>query len=133
MKLVIEIDDEHYATITNKVKAIRDEVSRNGYANNDVVPIGWVSIADGIPLLKGYGRLIDADALEYTCNADECGMLTGCNHCQYHIVTEHEIDNAPTIIEADKSVLEKIAETQNSLKSTCKAWDEAIEKDGYVN
>jgi hypothetical protein len=43
------------------------------------------------------GRLIDADKLEYTCNSDECGMLTGCNHCQYHIVTEDEIDSVPTV------------------------------------
>ena len=34
---------------------------------------------------------------------------------------------------ADKGVLEKINEKQNSLRATCKAWDEAIEKDGYVN
>lgn len=61
------------------------------------------SIANGTPLPAGHGRLIDADALEYTCNADECGMLTGCNHCQYHIVTKHEIDNAPTVIEGSDS------------------------------
>ena len=34
---------------------------------------------------------------------------------------------------ADKGVLEKINEKQDSLRATCKAWDEAIEKDGYVN
>ena len=43
------------------------------------------------------GRLIDSDKLEYTCNSDECGMLTGCNHCQYNIVTQNEIDSAPTV------------------------------------
>lgn len=48
--------------------------------------------------------MIDADKLEYTCNSDECGMLTGCNHCQYHIITEDEVDNAPTVIEADKEI-----------------------------
>lgn len=35
--------------------------------------------------------------------------------------------------ESDKGVLEKINEKQDSLKSTCKAWDKAIEKNGYVN
>lgn len=35
--------------------------------------------------------------------------------------------------QADKGVLEKINEKQDSLKATCKAWDEAIQKDGYVN
>jgi hypothetical protein len=29
-------------------------------------------------------------------------MLLGCNHCPYNVVTEDEIVNAPTIIEADK-------------------------------
>ena len=36
-------------------------------------------------------------------------------------------------IRIDKGVLDQINEKQNSLKATCKAWDEAIEKDGYVN
>ena len=42
-------------------------------------------------------RLIDADNLDYTCNADECGMLTGCDHCQYNIITGNEIASAPTV------------------------------------
>ena len=33
----------------------------------------------------------------------------------------------------DKGVLEKINEKQDSLRATCKAWDESIEKDGYVD
>ena len=36
-------------------------------------------------------------------------------------------------VNADKGVLEKINEKQDSLRATCKAWDEAIEKDGYVD
>lgn len=63
MKLVIDIDNEKYKIISDRVKAIRDEISKNGYANNDVVPIGWGSIADGTPLPKGYGNLIDKDKL----------------------------------------------------------------------
>lgn len=35
--------------------------------------------------------------------------------------------------ESDKGVLEKINEKQDSLRATCKAWDEAISRDGYVN
>lgn len=35
--------------------------------------------------------------------------------------------------DSDKGVLEKINEEQNSLIDTCKAWDEAISRDGYVN
>lgn len=79
MKLVIDIDDEYYATITNKIKAIRNEVSKNGYAkNNDVVPIGWISIADGIPLPKGFGDLKDTGEL-LKCGACCC---VGCKECE---------------------------------------------------
>ena len=92
MKIVIEIDHEHYERI------MRIEEGVTVYPTTLAL---YEAVKNGTPLPKGHGRLIDADALEYTCNADECGMLTGCNHCQYHIVTEHEIDNAPTIIEAD--------------------------------
>ena len=69
----------------------------------DEVEEAIIAITDGTVLPEGHGRLIDADKLEYTCNSDECGMLTGCNHCQYHIITEDEVDNAETIIEADKA------------------------------
>lgn len=106
MKLMIEIDDEHYATITNRVKAIRDEASKNGYANNDVVPIGWVSIADGTQLPKGHGDLKDADLYKAEVkkyitenkNSDDL-FLAGCGDGAYHAL--HIYDCIPTIIEAD--------------------------------
>lgn len=52
------------------------------------------AIANGIPLPKGHGRLIDADKLEYIKNdrPDEIG---------YHYIRKYNIDYAPTIIEAD--------------------------------
>lgn len=62
----------------------------------------------GIQLPKGHGRLIDADALEYFCNYESrnekcvAGAWRGCNQCQYHTITEYEINDSPTIIEADK-------------------------------
>lgn len=43
------------------------------------------------------------------------------------------IDRCIEEVNADKGVLEKINEKQDSLRATCKAWDEAIEKDGYVD
>ena len=89
MKLIIDIDEDYFEILKYE--------NRNG---NDFKPIKL--IANGIPLPKGHGRLIDADTLEYTCNSDECRTIKGCNHCQYSIITEEEIDNAPTIIEADK-------------------------------
>lgn len=88
MKIVIEIPDVQYEYLAKIANAGKEPL---GYFERVIM---W-----GTPLPKGHGRLIDADALEYTCNSDECGMLGGCNGCQYHIITECEIDNAPTIIE----------------------------------
>ena len=44
-------------------------------------------------------RLIDANALKFTCIVDKCNAPTGigCNKCQYYVITECEIDNAPTV------------------------------------
>lgn len=55
------------------------------------------AIANGTPLPKGHGRLIDADTLE------ECKevMNTIMNECEY-VVRMDEVRNVPTIIEADK-------------------------------
>lgn len=96
MRKVIDIPEDVYTRLFDN--GIQD----NEIATDDICEMAR-SIRLGTPLTEHHGRLIDADALEYTCNADECGMLTGCNHCQYHIVTENEIDNAPTIIEGSDS------------------------------
>lgn len=109
MKIVIDIPKKTYDAIKERNIITCGETFAHKLVN---------CIKNGTPLPKRHGRLIDADSF----------------------VQEHPlafvrdvINDAPTIIEADKGVLEKIAETQNSLESTCKAWDEAIEKDGYVN
>ena len=47
---------------------------------------------------------------------------------EYYPKAESKMD-----ADADKGVLEKINEKQDSLKAVCKAWDEEIEKYGYVN
>ena len=55
------------------------------------------AIANGTPLPKRHGRLIDADELlkhRYTVGTS--------NYCEYNVVDEEEINHAPTIIEADK-------------------------------
>lgn len=49
-------------------------------------------IANGKPLPEGHGRLIDADAL--IAKVEDLGVCNG--------VSEGAIDNAPTIIEAEK-------------------------------
>lgn len=91
MQIVIDIPDDFYERVNKDgcMSYTDAEVVVNAFYRGEVLP-------------KGHGRLIDADALEYTCNSDECGMLTGCDNCQYHIITEWELDRAQTIIEADK-------------------------------
>ena len=51
------------------------------------------AIANGTPLPKGHGRLIDADA--YIDKHEECGWLDDITVDEFNAIT-------PTIIEADK-------------------------------
>ena len=53
------------------------------------------TIANGIPLPQGHGRLIDADAL-----LDTDRLIVDSMKCHY--IPMMDIYNAPTIIEADK-------------------------------
>ena len=96
MKIIIDIPKEQYTTLNAKTQ---DDIV-------DVIDHGVLikAIKNGTPLPVRHGRLIDADALEYSCDFEKCVPQTGtgCNHCQYHTITEYEIDNSPTIIEADK-------------------------------
>ena len=79
MKIVIDISEHIYEQIMadSKVYVLDNEVDRILIEN---------AIYNGTPLPEGHGRLIDADKLQ---RVD-------------HIVLESMIDNAPTIIEADK-------------------------------
>lgn len=74
VELVIKIPEEMYKWV--------DDVNKffNYYGTSDFVDL----VKNGIPLPKGHGRLIDAD--EYKRN----------------LKWNENIDNAPTIIEADK-------------------------------
>ena len=73
MKIVIDLPKEKY------------ELIKNSSLNSDINSIVW-AIANGIPLPKGHGRLIDETKIT-SCEWD--GKQMTCN--------------APTIIEADKS------------------------------
>ena len=93
MKLVVEIDEVTYKDIKKgKIySSIRD------------VPLESVNaIANGTPLPKGHGRLIDADKTilkicgsSCGCHLEECGRDKPC-------FSVTRIESAPTIIEADK-------------------------------
>ena len=53
------------------------------------------AIANGTPLPKGHGRLIDADALNFNADYNE------------PLISKLDFDCAPTIIEADKAESEE--------------------------
>ena len=55
MKLMIDIPENTYKQI--------QALARNGYFEHDICGNSMRRIANGVPLPKGHGRLIDADAL----------------------------------------------------------------------
>ena len=84
MKLIINIPEEKYLYAKNLVNS--------GKENNPVV----LAIGNGTPLPKGHGRLIDADEFisDIKKHYFDDGTVVRC--------VEIALDNAPTIIEADK-------------------------------
>lgn len=81
MKLVIDIHEKDYQSILNSGQ----------------VPYGVVcAIMNGTPLPKGHGRLKDVDWIDDNCEI-HCSDKDGSWCCAWR-----DIDNAPTIIEADK-------------------------------
>ena len=79
IELVIKIDEELYKTYKGRPPMLGD-------AGIDTIA---QSIANGTPLPKGHGRLIDADAL-----------YDQFEYADYDF--EKTLEYAPTIIEADK-------------------------------
>jgi len=83
MKVIIDIDEDMYKACqraVNNPKMTVDEVD--------------VAIANGTPLPKGHGRLIDADEIQF-------------ENVEFDTYSDYSrafdaIDYAPTIIEADK-------------------------------
>lgn len=86
MKLVIDISEDDY----RKVQDGRASVS-----------MMLKAIRSGTPLPKGHGRLIDADELKKIIKENDALTMVGFS------VRLCDIDNAPTIIEADKGEGEK--------------------------
>lgn len=76
MKIVIDIPEDAY----NYIKANGARIPYYKLTN---------AIKKGTPLPKEHGRLIDADALNFNANYNE------------PLIHKQDIDNAPTIIEAD--------------------------------
>lgn len=86
MKLVIDIPENTYKQI--------QALARNNYFEHDICGNSMRRIANGTPLPRGHGDLIDRnDLLEYT-DSNICAYTPTIN--RYDIIT------TPTIIEADK-------------------------------
>ena len=87
MQIVIDIPKRAYESCK---KTCKDEEIIDGYT---------YAIANGTPLSKCHGRLIDADELKdvfkYTEDADVCKWST------YGVISE--IDDAPTVIKATEN------------------------------
>ena len=75
MKIVIDIPDEQYDLIRDKINSIRDEFLNKSH----FVPAGWVAIADGAVLPKDEWEDYSIDF--YKC--PECGYLLEkcCPNC----------------------------------------------------
>lgn len=100
MQIVIEIDEELYEAIKS------DRI--NYYDALD----GFEAIANGTPLPKGHGRLIDADAEAKRWGLDKAtkygNETSEQQHFSFSTMMMYEIadilDDADVILEADKEV-----------------------------
>lgn len=79
MKIVIELSEEDYNDIT---------LTGENTINLGVLLALRKAVRNGTPLPKGHGRLIDADAIDTKWSDPE---------------VSETLDDAPTIIEADKT------------------------------
>ena len=85
IELVIKIPEESY-------KKIKEQVNKRDYPD---MQIGR-AIADGTPLPKDHGRIIDADKLKLTQHDIHVEAINYRHRC----ISIENIDEAPTIIEA---------------------------------
>lgn len=93
MKLVIDIDEDIYKSVVNNDDYVLEE------------DVDWIllenAIANGTPLPEHHGRLIDADDIALI---DEQFYVPS----DYY-VAESAINDAPTIIEADKEINDDVS------------------------
>ena len=95
MQIVIDIDENVFTRLFDNGKEDYEIV------NDDLFAIAK-SIRKGTPLPKGHGRLIDADALNISHGVFVPKVNGNVFGCPMDAVFADEIENAPTIIEADK-------------------------------
>lgn len=85
IELLIKISEDDYK-----------EVKEDTYSGTPFENRVFSAIANGTPLPKGHGELKDADELKKTIQENDVLNMTGFN------VRLCDINNTPTIIEADK-------------------------------
>ena len=90
MQIVIDIPEVFYETLKKT-----DEIVSGQRSGKTLMSVVYSAIANGAPLPKGHGRLIDASQLLTVTECKEDGTE------QCYIPYTH-IEDAPTIIEADK-------------------------------
>lgn len=94
MKLIIEIDDKVFEEI-KKSNTIKEHLNK----------VDW-SIRNATPLPKGHGRLIDAEALKtlrmWALVSEKNAPQNEISFAPLVCVLKEDIDNAMTIVEADK-------------------------------
>lgn len=92
MKIVIDLPEEDYKLIKSYAK---------GSTNYRISLKLYDAIKKGIPLPEHHGRLIDADAIEYTHTVARC--LEDGHNWNELCVTKNDLYDAPTIIEGSES------------------------------
>lgn len=118
MKIVIDIPDEQIEKSLAENKYIHEDEGEKSsvdivllYTNKklEFVAISrktdFYDLTDKYTILpEGHGRLIDADALikKSSCMATWLCDHKECDTCQYRCVAKYEIEDAETIIPADK-------------------------------
>ena len=97
MQIVIDIPEEEYNECKMQVGLMKQE----GIIIESLNTALRIFVANGTPLPKGHGRLIDADVLM------EKSVLVNTDEDCYLYVMADDIADAPTIIEADKEGAEE--------------------------
>lgn len=86
MKLIIDIPSGFYKNIERIKKGFYGSIASQNIFN---------AVANGTPLPKGHGRLIDADLVKNTLGIYVLNEYNG------QFIRRSDIDSIPTIIEAD--------------------------------
>ena len=91
MEIVIKIPEDEY------------NIAKYGQYGNINVDIVRKAIANGTPLPKGHGRLVDADALEKKMTEYINTLPLAYDEAERIVLLMNHFDDAPTIIEGSEN------------------------------